>query len=395
MTSPPPTSTGDVSLPAILGGPAIRPEGPPTWPPRDEEVLTILKEAWESGDWGRYQGTHTERLIDCITNMLQIEHVFPCASGTAAVELALRGLKVGSGDEVILAAYDFKGNFQDILTVGATPVLVDISPRDWQLDPTQLQAAVTPRTKAILASHLHGGMVSMPEVMAFARERGLAVIEDACQMPGALIGGRQAGTWGDVGVWSFGGSKLLTAGRGGVLFTRESAVAQRVRLYTQRGNDAYPLSELQAAVLLPQLDKLQQRNATRAQNVNRLRDLLATLPGLIPFPAALTESQPGYYKVGLQFDDQSWGLTRDSFAQAMRAEGIAVDAGFRALHRTHSAHRYRTASMLNEADRADRQVLTLHHPILLTAEDDELRQIVHAAEKIRHHAGQFAQRQST
>lgn len=346
--------------------------------------------AWEEGDWSRYHGPQVPRLIERAASLLQVEHVVPCASGTVAVELALRGLKIGHGDEVILAAYDFKGNFQNVLTVGAMPVLVDISSRDWQLDAAQLESAITPRTKAILASHLHGGLVAMPEVMAFARARGLVVIEDACQMPGAVIGGRQAGTWGDVGVWSFGGSKLLTAGRGGLLFTRESAVAQRVRLYTQRGNEAYPLSELQAAVLLPQLDKLEQLNATRAKNVNRLRELLATVPGLIPFPASLTESQPGYYKFGWQYESELWGLSRDRFAQAMRAEGIAVDAGFRAVHRIHSAHRYRTASTLSEADRADGRVLVLHHPILLTESDSDLQQIVAAIDKIRQHAAAVA-----
>ncbi len=354
-------------------------------------MLEILTNSWESGDWGRYHGVHLEQLTERLARLLSVEHVIPCASGTVAVELALRGLKIGQGDEVILAAYDFKGNFQNILTVGAVPVLVDISPRDWQLDASQLAAAVTPRTRAILASHLHGGTVAMPEIVAFAAESGLPVIEDACQMPGALIGGRQAGTWGDVGVWSFGGSKLLTAGRGGVFFTRRDDVAQRVRLYTQRGNEAYPLSELQAAVLLPQLEKLDARNSIRHENAGRLREMLLTVPGLSPFAASLTESQPGYYKLGFQFDPDIWGLSRDRFAQAMRAEGIAIDAGFRALHRIHSTQRYRTANTLSEAERADRQVLTLHHPILLTTEAQELQQIVTAAEKIQHHAEKIAQ----
>ncbi len=323
--------------------------------------------------------------------MLAVEYVIPCASGTVAIELALRGLKVGPGDEVLLSAYDFKGNFQNILTIGAVPVLVDIGERDWQLDAADLTAAVTARTKAILVSHLHGGMVAMPAVMEFAREHELPVIEDACQMPGAIVGGRPAGTWGDVGVWSFGGSKLLTAGRGGLLYTNRADIAQRVHLYAHRGNESYPLSELQAAVLLPQLDALERRNAIRATNARQLRDLLLTITGLHPLTESLTDSQPGYYKFGLQFETALWdGLTRDRFAQAMRAEGIALDAGFRSLHRIHSARRFRTASLLREADRADEQVLTLHHPILLTESPAELQQIVTAAKKIRDHAAEVA-----
>ncbi|MDB5337231.1 MAG: Perosamine synthetase [Planctomycetaceae bacterium] len=328
-----------------------------------------------------------------VSGLLEVEHVIPCASGTVAVELALRGLKIGPGDEVILSAYDFKGNFQNILTLGAVPVLVDVGERDWQLNTAGLKAAVTPRTKALLVSHLHGGMVAMPAVMEFAREHGLPVIEDACQMPGAIIGGQQAGTWGDIGVWSFGGSKLLTAGRGGLLYTNRADVAQRIHLYAHRGNESYPLSELQAAVLEPQLDALEQRNATRASNVQQLRELLLTIPGLHPFTESLIDSQPGYYKLGLQFEAALWdGLTRDRFAQAMRAEGIAIDAGFRSLHRIHSARRYRAASLLREADRADEQVLTLHHPILLTESAGELQEVATAARKIRDHAEEIARR---
>lgn len=381
------------SRPAILGGEAVRPSGPPGWPLRDEAVLEVLKLAWETGTWGHYHGGHVKQLSDRVSRLLEVEHVMPCASGTVAVELALRGLKIGPGDEVILSAYDFKGNFQNILALGAGPVLVDVGERDWQLRTEDLKAAVTPRTKALLVSHLHGGMVAMPAVMEFAREHQLPVIEDACQMPGAIIGGRQAGTWGDVGIWSFGGSKLLTAGRGGLLYTNRADVAQRIHLYAHRGNESYPLSELQAAVLEPQLDMLEQRNATRTRNAQQLRELLLTIPGLHPFTESLTDSQPGYYKLGLQFETALWGgLTRDRFAQAMRAEGIAIDAGFRSLHRIHSARRFRAASRLLEADRADEQVLTLHHPILLTASAGELQEVVTAARKIRDHAEEIAKR---
>ncbi len=377
--------------PAILGGEAVRPSGPPDWPLRDEAVLDVLKLAWESGTWGHYHGGHVKQLSDRVSRMLAVEHVIPCASGTVAIELALRGLKIGPGDEVILSAYDFKGNFQNILTLGAVPVLVDVGERDWHLSTADLKAAVTPQTKALLVSHLHGGMVAMPAVMEFARENKLPVIEDACQMPGAVIGGRQAGTWGDIGIWSFGGSKLLTAGRGGLLYTNRADVAQRVHLYAHRGNESYPLSELQAAVLGPQLDALEQRNATRASNVKELRELLLTIPGLHPFTESLTDSQPGFYKLGLQFETALWGgLSRDRFAQAMRAEGIAIDPGFRSLHRIHSARRFRTASLLREADRADEQVLTLHHPILLTESAAELREIAISARKIRDHAEEIA-----
>eukprot|EP00913_Durusdinium_trenchii_P005650 g5268.t1 len=285
-----------------------------------------------------------------------------------------------------MAAYDFKANFQNIVLLGATPVLVDIDPDNWNLAVENLEAAIGDKTKAILVSHLHGGMVPMPEVMSIARRHDLPVIEDACQMPGARCAGRAAGTTGDVGVLSFGGSKLLTAGRGGAVLTDRDDIAQRIHLFTQRGNEAYPLSELQAAVLRPQLDKLDDRNARRAANVITLCRLLKQRPGLRPFHNTTADVEPGYYKLGLQYDaDEFAGMSREQFSQAMRAEGVAIASGFRALHATHSRRRFRTVGELTIADDADERVLMLHHPVLLE-DSASMEQIVAALDRIRHHA---------
>src|SRR5262249_16778136 len=159
----------------------------------------------------------------------------------------------------------------------------DVDPNNWNLAPERLEAAAGPNTRAVIVSHLHGGVVPMPQVLAVAAARGLRVIEDAAQCPGALVHGRRAGTWGAPGVLGFGGSKLLTAGRGGALLTRHADVHQRVRLALNRGNTTCPLSELQAAVLLPQVDKLDARNVRRAAAVRLLTAGLADVPGLRPF----------------------------------------------------------------------------------------------------------------
>lgn len=206
----------------------------------------------------------------------------------------------------------------------------------------------------------------MPAVVAAARARGIAVIEDACQNPGATVHGRVAGAWGDVSVMSFGGSKLLTAGRGGAVLTNDADIAQRIRLHTQRGNDAYPLTELQAALLLPQLARLDAWNARRQDAAARIIESWAGIPGLRPFRSIAADSLPGYYKLGVQYDPRAFGgLSRDTFARAVRAEGIALDPGFRALHATHSRRRFRAVGELTNATEADRNVLTLHHPVLL------------------------------
>jgi dTDP-4-amino-4,6-dideoxygalactose transaminase len=228
--------------PALLGGPAVRPQGPPDWPPADEDVRAALESAWRDGSWGRYHGGHVARLEEWLATYHGVAHALSCGSGTFAVELALRALKVGPGDEVILAAYDYPGNFLSVHAVGATPVLVDVHPRNWNLDPEHVAAACGPATKAVIASHLHGGLVPMSRLREIAERQGMKIVEDACQCPGALVDGRRAGAWGDVGVLSFGGSKLLTAGRGGAIITSDAGVHQRARLWQNRANVVCPLS---------------------------------------------------------------------------------------------------------------------------------------------------------
>jgi len=375
-------------LPALLGGPAVRPQGPPDWPLPDPAVLEALEAAFRDGSWGKYQGVYVERLERRLAAYHGVDFVATCASGTFAVELALRALKIGPGDEVIQAGYDYSGNFLGIHAVGATPVLVDIAPGNWNLDPAKLEEAVGPATRALIVSHLHGGIVPMHAVMALAAAHGLQVIEDAAQVPGGVVEGRPAGAWGDAGILSFGGSKLLSAGRGGALLTRHADVYQRARLSLNRGNHVCPLSELQAAVLLPQLDGLDIRNRQRSENVKLLTERLRAVPGLCPFSNAGTETTPVFYKLGFQFDGERFGLTRERFCAAARAEGLAVDEGFRALHVNRSPTRYRRSGELCESSRAHTGVVVLHHPILLGTPED-MAAIVQAIEKIRKHAGQL------
>src|SRR5579875_1703156 len=371
----------DSAWPAILGGEAIRPQGPPAWPLADDSILQAMQSAYSDGSWGRYQGGHVARLEQCLACMHQVEHVLTCGSGTFAVELALRALKIGPGHEVIMAAYDYVGNFLSIHAVGARPVLVDVDAENWNFAPESLTAAISPATRAVLVSHLHGGLVPMREVVAVAAQHRIAVIEDAAQAPGAWVQGRPAGTWGDVGILSFGGSKLLTAGRGGALLTRQADVAQRARLWLQRGNHLCPLSELQAAVLLPQLDRLKERNAQRRRAVQFLQEQLRDLPGLQPFRnRPLQDNEPVYYKLGFQFDADQFGLDRARFVAALRAEGIAIDEGFRALHVGRSPKRWRSMGPLPQAERAHAAAVVLHHPILLGS-DEDLMQVVQAMKK--------------
>ena len=158
------------------------------------------------------------------------------------------------------------------------------------------------------------------------------------------------------------------------MVTRDAEIVQRIRVQTQRGNDAYPLSELQAAVLVPQLDRLAERNQLRTENVSRLLGLLSDVAGLSCFvESGLSgDTKPGFYKLGFWFDAVAAGCSRDDFACVMRAAGVQFDPGFRALHLTHARGRFRAVNDLPHATRADEAILVLHHPVLLGADEDLL-----------------------
>lgn len=381
--------TNNKELPALIGGTPVRPQGPLAWPPVSMDVQQAVEASLADGSWGLYDGPHTKVLMERLAADYGAEHVVLCSSGTVAVELAIRGVPVGEGDEVVLAAYDFAGNMQNVLAIGARPVLVDIDPQTGTLKPNQLQEAITPQTKAFIVSHLHGGMADLPRIVEIAHRHNIVVIEDACQMPGAKWKDRLAGTMGDVGVFSFGGSKLVTSGRGGALTTNNASIAQRIRLYRIRGNNAYPLSELQAAAILPQWQRLEADNRRRSETVASIVRQLPDGCGLVPFRNSETNLKPSYYKLGFWYEPDCFaGLSRDHFARAMRAEGIAMDPGFRALHLSHSKRRFRAVGELPHATRADGHVLALHHPMLLEGES-AVSEFLMALAKIRTHAEQL------
>jgi dTDP-4-amino-4,6-dideoxygalactose transaminase len=366
---------------AIDGGTPAFPEGPPRWPPADEAVTAALAAAAADGSWGRYDGPHTAALTDHLRGLLDVEHVLPCCSGTFAVQLALRAVGIAAGDEVVLAGYDYPGNFRSIEAIGAVPVLVDVSPAMWLLDLEQLAQASGSKIRAVIVSHLHGGLVPMRRVVEMAHERGWSVVEDACQAPGAIVEGRPAGSWGDAGTFSFGGSKLLTAGRGGALVTRDPNVAQRAKIFCHQGNHAYPLSELQAAVLVPQLDQLAERNRERAANAAWLAERLKNLPGLRPLVDLPADSSPAYYKFGFEYRPRELGgCSRERFIEVVQAEGIALDIGFRGfVHR--GPGRCRRVGELHHSQEGAERLLVLHHPIVLEGRR-QMDRLASALEKV-------------
>jgi dTDP-4-amino-4,6-dideoxygalactose transaminase len=253
-------------------------------------------------------------------------HCVGVASGLSAIELALRGLGVGPGDEVIVPAYTWVASWLGVSGIGATPVGVDADPDTWSIDPTRIEAAVGPRTKAILPVHLRGEPVDAEAIQKVADKYGLVVVEDAAQAHGARVRGRRVGALGDAAAFSFYPSKNLGAlGDGGAVTTDDTELADQLRLLRNYGTrNRYEievagvnsrLAEIQAAVLAAKLPRLDGWNARRARLAAVYDETLAGAPGVrLPRPPAWAEPVWHLYVVALE--------DRDRIRDALREEGV-------------------------------------------------------------------------
>ena len=330
------------------------------WPPRNQTIAKALSFVYQNGDWGRYHGEQTDLLESKLTDYFSRTHVHLVCSGTLAIELALRGLGVRPGDEVVLAAYDFPGNFRCIEAIGARPVLADIVGASWSLSAESFEAALSPDTKAVIASSLHGGLADIEAICSIAARHGVKVVEDVCQVPGALVNHRRVGTFGDVAVLSFGGSKLLSAGRGGALLTNDESVWQRINVFKDRGNDTFPLSQLQAAVLNPQIDSLDDDNALRTLNARHLIELTSVIDGVDGL-VFNSNQQPVFYKVAWRVPS---GQQRAKLLKLAQQYELPLFEGFRGFAKR-SERRCGKPVPLNQSEYAAEATVLLHHPMLL------------------------------
>lgn len=364
---------------AILGGTPAVSAAAPSWPGVNDRVTESIARLLAEGTWGNYDGQACQELSQRIASLTAHRHAMLVASGTIAVELALRGLRIEAGDEVILAGYDFPGNFRAIEAVGAMPVLVDLASDSWTIDATQIVSAASSKTRAIIVSHLHGTLADTQAIRAICDQHGWLLLEDACQAPGAKIDGAPVGSFGDVSVLSFGGSKLLSAGRGGAICTSSDEILQRLRVYCDRGNHAFPLSQLQSAAVLPQLDDLAELTARRHVAANHLRSLVAS-QSLLVAPRDRATDLPAYYKLAWWLSDSIEATDRAAIFAAVRAEGIAIDEGFRGFAKR-TSRRCRVAGSLEQSARAADRTVLMHHPALLEA-SEKLDQIAHGIQKV-------------
>lgn len=342
--------------------------GPFPWPIADEQVLSALERVYRDGSWGLYHGPDCAALAEELCGYFGRRHAQLCSSGTIGVELALRGCGVKAGDEVVLAGYDFPGNFRAVDAIDARPVLVDVAPETWCLDAQSLEEVNRERIKAVVVSHLHGGLADMARIVELARQRGWPVVEDACQQPGAKLDGRLVGSWGNASVLSFGGSKLLTAGRGGAVLTDDDAIQQRMKVFSEQGNQAFPLSELQAAVLRPQMAKLDERNRIRQQRIAIFREATRELSPWLRPVANRAGSQAAYYKHAWSFvPAETQPEKRDELLAILQAAGAPIDPGFRGFVGRGERRCEKPVPLAASAALSQSTVL-LHHPVLLAHE---------------------------
>ncbi len=298
-----------------------------------------------------------------------VPHALGVSSGTDALLLALMALGIGPGDEVITSSFSFFATAGCVHRVGARPVFVDIEPGSFNLDPAAIEARITPRTKAILPVHLFGQVAELDPILDLARRRGLFVIEDAAQAIGAELGGRRAGSLGDVGCFSFFPSKNLGgAGDGGLVTTRDPALHERMRRLRNHGAQPkyfhqfvggnFRLDAIQAAVLAVKLPHLDAWTAARQRNAATYRGLLADLAatGRIGLPV----EGPWRRHIWNQFTIRFPG-TRDAVAKHLAGLGIGTEVYYpRPLHLQECfAYLGLAAGAQPESERAAAEVLSV------------------------------------
>ena len=305
----------------------------------------------QTNSWRMYTGPQQEQLISQLGQLLGAKHVGLTCSGSAALEMLLRGCRLASGDEVLLSAYDYPGNFTAIENCGARPALVDVAPDSWNLSVESLEETWTPACKVLIASHLHGQLQDMHCLQQWCKDRQVLLIQDACQAIGASIGGQPLGQWGQATIVSFGGSKVISAGRGGAWCTNDDSLAQHVRLAAGVGSGAYELSELQAAMVLAQLPWLPRITEQCREHFSR--QLQATNDANVIAPWAEQIESTAFYQAGWLLND----------LQSV-AQSASYGKGFDGFHRR-SSRRCRRVSNLENAMRVAKRTITQHHRVAL------------------------------
>lgn len=326
-----------MSIEAVAAPPSFIPVCEPVLGGSEEQyVLDCLRTNWISS-----LGDYITRFEEAFSRFCEAEHGVACSSGTAALHLALEALEMGPGDEVIVPAFTLIVSANTVCLTGATPVLADVDPRTWCIDPECIKAKITPRTKAIMAVHMYGHPADMKAIMEIAERHGLWVIEDCAQAHGAQCHGRKTGSLGHVAAFSFYGNKIITCGEGGMVVTDSARIAERVRLLRNQAFTEerfvhhavgfnYRMTNIQAAIGLAQCEQLEDRVVHKIELARVYTELLAGEESLtLPYQASWARNV--YWMYGILVNE-TFGLTAGELRRMLWERGVDTRAFFHPLN---------------------------------------------------------------
>jgi dTDP-4-amino-4,6-dideoxygalactose transaminase len=327
---------------AITGGSRTKRKAFPVWPVYDETERRALQEVLESGVWWRTPGTKTVAFEREFAEFHHSRHGIAVTNGTAALEVVMMALGIGTGDEVIVPNFTFVATASAVLAAGAMPVMVDVLPESHCINPALAEAAITPKTKAIIAVHIGGHPADLDAFTAITQKHDLTLIEDCAHAHGSEWKNRRVGSIGKAGTFSFQMGKLLTAGEGGIIITNEDAFERQARsvhdcgrmpgqwFYSHYINGSnYRLSEWQGAVLSAQLKRLDTQTNRRHRNARLLDKLMAEIPGISPQKLDRRCTRNGQYAYIFHVDSKAFaGVATAKLIEAMIAEGIPNQASY-------------------------------------------------------------------
>jgi perosamine synthetase len=310
-----------------------KPRIPYTKPSITDLEIRYATDAVTNG-WGERSYEYIGRFEDAFRAHLGVKHAIATSSCTGALHMGLAALGIGPGDEVILADTNWIATAAPIVHLGATPVFVDILPDTWCIDPALAEAAITRRTKAIIAVHIYGNLCDMDRLLAIGERHGIPVVEDAAEAIGSVWHGRRAGSMGRFGAFSFHGTKTLTTGEGGMFVTNDDALYEHVLTLSNHGRARgqtkqfwadmvgfkYKMSNVQAAIGCAQLERVEELVARKREIMQAYRDAFAGIPAISmnPEPPGTVN---GSWMPTVVFD-ASMGVTRERLLEAFRAENI-------------------------------------------------------------------------
>ncbi len=284
--------------------------------------------------WGERCYDYIVRFEEAFKQHLGVKYAIATSSCTGALHMGMAALGIGPGDEVIMADTNWIASAAPIVHLGAKPIFVDILSESWCLDPEKVEAAISPRTKAILAVHIYGNLCQMDRLLEIGDKYGIPVIEDAAEAIGSQYHGKCAGTLGSFGSFSFHGTKTMTTGEGGMFVTDDADLYETVLTLSNHGRTRghakqfwpdmvgykYKISNLQAAVGCAQVERIEELIGRKREIFTRYREALCSLPGITmnPEPAGVVN---GTWMPTAVFA-QDTGVTREGLAQAFAAQNI-------------------------------------------------------------------------